>query len=618
MLLLTVLLLSLLTASATIYNITDKKGKILRVTTISTMNIAEKKAGCFIFPIEQGIHSHKTEDNFWIKGIVFQDRNGNGERDEGEKGIPGISISNGLSVSLTDEEGNYQIPNEGYFVFVTVPSDYIATGDWYQSIDKGNYLFGLQFSPEKHKKQFIFVHITDHHVDSVEEHQKMIIQAIEEINQINPDFVIATGDMILKGNEVSVNQAKEWFDIYSRIISHCESPIFHTLGNHDIVGINVKQDSIDSWGYDKTMYQSYFGPTYYSFDWGIYHCIVLDPNDFYGEREFYRLPDEQVKWLKEDLSYRKDSPLLVFFHEPSKTWQNQREILEIFRPHYTNMFSGHWHIDVLLDNQGIAEQVTGAASGEWWYGQCPDNRAPGYRIIATDGKNISSFYKEIGRNRQINLIKPGPLVANCLHNCLVAQIHLTGDEQLQEVRYRIDEGRSFPMKIKKVSVWNIATSSGISQVSKGYHEIILEVFTDKGSFLRNFEVKFCQDCLVSLNEIIPHFSCYQGKTITIKGKIFKSFTEEPFHMKRNAVVLVKDEKGKGILMIADDFSFTDKELKKGVEITAKVVPIRYRWKLLSKKQKQLVSFYFLFLPRSSVQRKCLKPQGIRLLWCIEK
>ena len=61
-----------------------------------------------------------------------------------------------------------------------------------------------------------------------------------------------------------------------------------------------------------------------------------------------------------------------------------------FKQSFTKMFSGHWHIDILLDNQGIFEQVTGAICGEWWCGVCPDNRPAGYRIVQIDGKNISS------------------------------------------------------------------------------------------------------------------------------------------------------------------------------------------------------------------------------------
>jgi len=607
-----------LSVSATIYRIINKEGTTIRVTTEPKMNIDEKQAGYTINPLEFGIEPSKAQDNFWIKGMVFEDSNANGKMDEGEKGISKVSVSNGLTISVTDKSGNYLLPHEGYFVFITVPSDYTSTTSWYKSSSESNRLFGLKYSPKKNTEQFTFVQITDHHTDSIEEHQKSIEKAIEEINKINPDFIVATGDLILKGNEASIEQAQEWFDVYTYLISDCKNPIFHTLGNHDLVGINYKKDESDKPGYNKEMYRHYFGPTYYSFDWGIYHCIILDPNEFVGEREFYKIPDYQIKWLKEDLSFREGYPLLVFFHEPSKTWQNQIEVLNLFKQNFTKMFSGHWHIDILLDNQSIFEQVAGAACGEWWCGVCPDNRPAGYRIVQIDGKNISSFYKEIGKNKQINVISPGPLINVSEDTFLTAQIYRAGDELLQEVNYRIDGGRSFPMNIKRGRLWDMANSSEYQdQLTDGYHTITVEAQDNEGVFPRVIKVKISSDNLIPLNEIIPHLLTYQGHIIKIKGKISKSFMEEPYLSKKNAVILIKDDTGKGAVMIADDYSLTDEDLEKDNLITAEVIPIRYSWEMLSKKQKQLVTFNFFHLPRGSIKTKWLKPKGIYILWLIK-
>ncbi|MEA3454191.1 MAG: metallophosphoesterase [Candidatus Caldatribacteriota bacterium] len=606
-----------LSVSATVYRIINEEGNTIRVTTEPKMNIDEKQAGCTINPLEFGIEPPEAQDNFWIKGMVFDDSNANGKMDEGEKGISKVSVSNGLTVSVTDKSGNYLLPREGYFVFITVPSDYTSTTGWYKSLSESNHFFGLKYSPEKNTEQFTFVQITDHHTDSIEEHQKIIEKAIEEINQINPDFIVATGDLILKGNEVSIEQAQEWFDVYTYLISDCKIPLFHTLGNHDVVGINYKKDLSDKPGYSKEMYRHYFGPTYYSFDWGLYHCIILDPNENFSEREFYKIPDYQIKWLKEDLSFRESYPLLVFFHEPSTTWQNQIEVLNLFKQNFTKMFSGHWHMDVLLDSRGISEQVTGAVCGEWWLGACPDNKPAGYRIVQIDGKNISSFYKEIGKSKQINIISPGPLINISEDASLTAQIYRTGDELLQEVNYRIDGGRSFPMNIKRGRLWDIANSSEYKdQLTDGYHTIAVGAQDNEGVFSREIEVKISSDNLIPLNEIISHFLTYQGNIIKIKGKIFKSFMEEPYLSKRNGVLLIKDDTGRAALIIADEYNLSDIDLEKENLITAEVVPIRYSWGMLSKKEKLLIAFCFFHLPRGFIETELLKPKAIYLLWLI--
>jgi hypothetical protein len=72
-----------------------------------------------------------------ITGIVFDDANENGTRDEGEDGLPDIELSltgpNGLNgVGTTDENGQYVFfaPEAGeYTVSVTVPESWTATTD---------------------------------------------------------------------------------------------------------------------------------------------------------------------------------------------------------------------------------------------------------------------------------------------------------------------------------------------------------------------------------------------------------------------------------------------------------------------------------------------------------
>ncbi|MCZ2846335.1 MAG: hypothetical protein O2U61_07595, partial [Candidatus Bathyarchaeota archaeon] len=201
---------------------------------------------------------------------------------------------------------------------------------------------------------------------------------------------------------------------------------------------------------------------------------------------------------------------------------------------------------------------------------------------------------------------------------LTAQIYRAGNELLQEVNYRIDGGRSFPMNIKRGRLWDMATSSEYKeQLTDGYHTITIEASDKEGLFSREVEVKISSDNLIPLNEIIPHFSTYQGHVIKINGKIFKSFMEEPYLSKRNGIILIKDETGKAAIMIADEYNLTDTDLEKDNLITADVFPVRYDWGMLSKKQKQLIAFNFFFLPRRFIETKWLKPKGIYLLWLIK-
>ncbi len=376
------------TVYATIYRIIDTEGNTIRVTTEPQMKLSEEEAGCIIISIQSAIVPLVSQDNSVVKGSVFEDKNTNGIKDVGEEGISNILVSNGLTVTVTDEIGSYLLPREGHFVFITTPSNYISTTPWYKNLLEDDLHFGLRFAPDKDSKQFTFVQITDIHLDAVEEHRVFIEKAVDEINKIGPDFVVVTGDLVWKADETKISQAKEWFDIYSNLISNLDMPVFNTVGNHDVVGVNYKKDISTEPGYNKEMYRDYFGPTYYSFDWSSYHCIVLDPNEFLEGNQFYKIPDYQVEWLRKNLSYRQEKPLLVFFHEPTIAWEDRTEVLDLLNQHTTKMFSGHWHMDILIESQGIPEQVTGALCGEWWRGDCMDGSPCGYRIFQVDEEEI--------------------------------------------------------------------------------------------------------------------------------------------------------------------------------------------------------------------------------------
>lgn len=58
-------------------------------------------------------------------GQVWEDSNGNGQRDPGEKSLPDIKVSDGMTVVLTDANGEYRLPViDGRTVFVIKPAGY--------------------------------------------------------------------------------------------------------------------------------------------------------------------------------------------------------------------------------------------------------------------------------------------------------------------------------------------------------------------------------------------------------------------------------------------------------------------------------------------------------------
>jgi hypothetical protein len=59
------------------------------------------------------------------KGIVFEDTNHNGILDKGEKGIPGVVVSNQYDVAQTDKKGHFRLPiSKETIIFITKPTGY--------------------------------------------------------------------------------------------------------------------------------------------------------------------------------------------------------------------------------------------------------------------------------------------------------------------------------------------------------------------------------------------------------------------------------------------------------------------------------------------------------------
>src|SRR5262245_40324792 len=63
-----------------------------------------------------------------VTGIVFNDANGNGVRDAGERGVPNVVVSDQRDVVVTDVNGAFKLPgaDSKAVVFVSVPDGWRA------------------------------------------------------------------------------------------------------------------------------------------------------------------------------------------------------------------------------------------------------------------------------------------------------------------------------------------------------------------------------------------------------------------------------------------------------------------------------------------------------------
>jgi len=190
------------------------------------------------------------------------------------------------------------------------------------------------------KDSYYFVHITDTHLpsgyyyyepefpnDSSSTNDLRAI--IDDINLINPEFVLHTGDLVHEG-ELEDWQEHRYYTKAQRLLSELEVPFYLTSGNHDIGGWN---DTPPSQGTARRDWWRFFGWPWladppaddpfrtqnYAFDYGPVHFVGLEAYDnydnylynIYGNTSFTA---GQITWLHNDLFYSDAETKVLFYH----------------------------------------------------------------------------------------------------------------------------------------------------------------------------------------------------------------------------------------------------------------------------------------------------------------
>ncbi len=282
--------------------------------------------------ISQDLYSHPFE------GTVYEDRNGNGLRDEGEMGVEGVGVSDGREVVVTDKLGRYSLSNtqqDANVVFITVPSHYRKDGNFYYLLyskdSKREFNFGI--CPSEESRDFSFIQITDGHMFHADRIPDFIlnVQAMEtEFPQTR--LVINTGD-------IGTDNRIETLIRYKGAITGKSMIWKNVMGNHDEI---YQDDYTQSFRYA-------LGPDYYSFDYAGRHFILLNS---------MHLDDHKMNtdWFINDMEkLGRNKPTLIFMHfhpKPSHfaLWKTY--------PSIQGVFSGHWHGIKNLEIDGIRSYNT--------------------------------------------------------------------------------------------------------------------------------------------------------------------------------------------------------------------------------------------------------------------
>ena len=346
-----------------------------------------------------------------------------------QSGIQGVVVTDGISFTVTDENGFYSLDYNplATHIYISSPSGYTVPVEksvpkfWVRlrSVsDKKNINFNLTklgVSDTKH----CFIAVGDPQVRNSAEltELKPILDYMEQdINQsaFNPVHLMVTGDIVFNTPNMH-DESKSYF-------SKVNQPVYYSIGNHDHVYNKAQVASVNN---DKTadsVYVRHYGPTYYSFNRGNVHYLILDNIYFEGGADIeysVEFTQAQLKWVKNDLSYvSKDKAVVCMFHAPSKSpyssslTSNSADLYALLTG-YSNVqiICGHTHYNyVVTGYSNITEHIVGAACGGWWEGPvCPDGAPLGYKVFEVDGTSFKWTYRSyVSPASQFSIFKPGP------------------------------------------------------------------------------------------------------------------------------------------------------------------------------------------------------------------
>lgn len=321
----------------------------------------------------------------------------------GGKGLRGVVVSDGYSVVQTGANGSYALTltPQSEHVFISTPSGYAFPQQAYlarhyqavqESVSEINFeLEKLGADDSKHQ----FLIWADPQVRNATDVSKMMSQSVPDVQAYLRSLPAGT---LIHGIAVGdiVWDVPNLFDDYNRAVAQCSIPFFQVLGNHDM-DYNKGGDEMS----DDTFKKAY-GPSYYSFNRGAVHYVVLDDVLYLGSDRNYKgsITQNQLDWLKKDLSFvPKDKLVIINVHIPvHSSVDNRQALYDIIKEYKVHIMSGHTHNNHNVINGNVYEHVHGTLCGAWWTGPvCEDGTPSGYGIYEVDGTNLKWQYKSVGK-----------------------------------------------------------------------------------------------------------------------------------------------------------------------------------------------------------------------------
>lgn len=264
---------------------------------------------------------------------------------------------------------------------------------------------------------FSFAFLTDIHVQPENNAEAGFSAAVTRVNELNPEFVITGGDLVMDVLGQSYGRADTLYNIYTSMLKEFKMPVYNTMGNHEHYGWYASSGAdTNNPEYGEKMFEKRIGPRYQRVDHKGWVFLIIDSVVKDGKGGYEGGVDaEQVKWLKDQLATISPKiPIVISLHiplltteaqilrgataanEPGEVVVNSKEVLELFKDHNLKLvLQGHLHYYETMHVFGIDYITGGSVAASWWEGPYLGTEE-GFLLLNVNGDVVSWEYDDYG------------------------------------------------------------------------------------------------------------------------------------------------------------------------------------------------------------------------------
>ena len=229
----------------------------------------------------------------------------------------------------------------------------------------------------QYRDPFYVVVLGDPQAATQQSGQPIFNQIVDEINLINPAFVIAVGDLMEQATPAR-------YEDYLRAINRLQVPSYSIPGNHDFID---STGVVEQW----PLWKKYLGRRFYSFDYGSYHFVGMD-NSMVAHID-PGLVDaggyfaDQATWAQADLAAHQNSLLRSLFLHITRQPSATGDALNLWRPAWIDNLQTNL---VLYGHTGQEfVEITGATPVHWV--ETVDMINERYRLVRISNGALGSY-----------------------------------------------------------------------------------------------------------------------------------------------------------------------------------------------------------------------------------